>query len=103
MKALGLVAAAVFIAAALPAKSAAAAARTWCLCQGKESGRLHHRFACEVHFKKPGRWPATGAAPATGGCSRQEWAQFKTYLCVGSGCTYEYIGASESKIPVGAP
>jgi hypothetical protein len=40
-----------------------AASRTPCLCKGKETGRYHHRFACEYHFKKPGKWPA-GAAPS---------------------------------------
>lgn len=77
-----------------------AASRTWCLCQGQESGPLHHRFACEIHFKKPGKWPATGA-PSKGGCTVQESAQFKTYLCVSRGCTYEYIRASDSKVPLG--
>lgn len=86
---------------ALAPRPVDAASRTWCLCQGKESGRLHHRFACEYHFKKPGKWPAAGAASKTGGCSREEWAQFKTYLCVKDACTYEYIRASDSKVPRG--
>ena len=90
-----------FAVAAFGSLPASAASRTWCLCQGKESGRLHHRFACEYHFKKPGKWPAVGAASKAGGCSQQEWAQFKTYLCVGGGCTYEYIRASESKVLLG--
>lgn len=83
------------------AASASAASRTWCLCQGKESGPLHHRYACEIHFKKPGKWPATGQASKTGGCTTQESAQFNTYLCVAKGCTYEYIRASDSKVPLG--
>lgn len=92
---------ALFAIALIDIAPASAASRTWCLCQGKESGPLHHRYACEIHFKKPGKWPATGAASKTGGCSMQELAQFKTYLCVGRGCTYEYIRASDSKVPLG--
>jgi hypothetical protein len=80
-----------------------AASRTTCLCQGKESGRLHHRFACEYHFKKPGRWPASAPSTLASGCTRQEWVQFKTYLCVKGGqCTYEYVRSSSSKVPLDA-
>jgi hypothetical protein len=71
----------------VPSTPADAASRLWCQCAGKQSGRLHHRFACEYHFKKPGRWPAVGPSSGTG-CSADEWRQFRTYLCVGSGCTY---------------
>lgn len=93
--------AAALVALASAAIPASAASRTWCLCQGKESGRLHHRFACEYHFKKPGKWPAVGEFSKTGGCSREEVAQFKTYLCVSGGCTYEYVRSSDSKVPLG--
>jgi hypothetical protein len=79
-----------------------AASRTYCLCKGKESGRLHHRFACEYHFKKQGRWPAVGApSVASAACTGEERAQFKTYLCVESRCTYEYVRFSPSKVPLG--
>jgi hypothetical protein len=83
--------------------SADAASRTPCLCKGKETGRYHHRFACEYHFKKPGKWPA-GAAPSQpeAACAPEEWAQFKTYLCVESRCTYEYVKFSPAKVPLGA-
>ncbi len=89
--------------ALLAPSPAGAASRTWCLCKGKESGRLHHRFACEYHFKKQGKWPAVGApSQASAACTSEERAQFKTYLCVESRCTYEYVKASAAKVPLGA-
>ena len=92
-----------FFMASLYAAPAMSASRTWCLCNGKESGRRHHRFACEYHFKKPGNWPAVGTPSKTGSCTKQEWAQFRTYLCVSGGnCTYEYVRASASKVPLSA-
>jgi hypothetical protein len=73
------------------------------LCKGKESGRLHHRYACEYHFKKSGRWPAVGApTQVSSACTGEEIAQFKTYLCVESRCTYEYVKSSDTKVPLGA-
>jgi hypothetical protein len=98
-----LVAIAAIFLSMLYASPSMAASRTWCLCDGKESGRLHHRFACEYHFKKPGKWPAVGQTSKTGGCTKQEIAQFKTYLCVSGGnCTYEYVRSSPSKVPLSA-
>ncbi len=86
----------------IAASTAHAASRTTCLCDGKEKGRLHHRFACEYHFKRPGNWPAGGGPVPKGGCTKQEWVQFKTFLCVKDGCTYRYIRYSPTVVPLDA-
>lgn len=93
-----------FLACAVFASAPAdAASRTTCLCNGKETGRLHHRFACEFHFKKPGKWPPGGApSQPEAACTVQEWAQFKTFLCVQDRCTYQNVLFSTAKVPLGA-
>ena len=90
-------------AAVLGPAPADAASRTPCLCAGKETGRYHHRFACEYHFKKAGKWPANSApTQPDAACAPEEWAQFKTYLCVENRCTYQYVKFSTAKVPLGA-
>jgi hypothetical protein len=77
--------------------------RIRCVCgDGKDKSWIHHNRACELHFKK--KHTKLGGSPKPEHvCSRQEWAQFRTFLCVQAGCTYPYIRASETEVPVSAP
>jgi hypothetical protein len=91
----------------LPSNPAEAGSRLTCLCNGKESSRIHHNRACEIHFKRKFKITVTGTGAETARTSRpeppctvEEWAQFRSYLCVQDRCTYPYVGSSTIKVPL---
>lgn len=91
--------------AALSPTQALATASTTCVCRtddGKGFRELtlrHHRWACDYHLGhiKSGNPPEKGepvvnrVRPATETCNTEEVVQFKTYLCMQSGCAYPYV------------
>jgi hypothetical protein len=90
---------------ALAPTQALAAASTTCLCRtddGKAFRELtlrHHRWACDYHlgYVKSSEPPEKGdrvvtkVRPSTETCNIEEVVQFKTYLCMESGCSYAYV------------
>ena len=80
--------------AVLTSSPADAGMRITCYCaDGKQKSWIHYNRACEVHFKKPHTTLAKPKNPADV-CTEHEWAQFRTYLCVKSLCTYPHVKAS---------
>jgi hypothetical protein len=103
MKFFASVIAASFGLIAVSAQPAEAGTRIRCVCaNGKAKSWIHHNRACEIHFKKPHTKLSKPKNPSDA-CSHQEWAQFRTYLCVTAGCTYPYVKASADAVPVTAP
>lgn len=81
---------------------AEAGRRINCLCNGKDKSWIHHNHACEIHFKKPMTKKAGGGSKPATSCTMQEFAQFRTYLCVNDGCTYPYVRSADAKVPLNA-
>ena len=93
------------VSAVLATTSAAqAAAGTTCLCR-KADGKLfgettlrHSRWACDYLLgymkgeKKPSR-----SRPEAETCSGEEITQFKVWICLQNGCTYQYAKSVEEK------
>ena len=95
MRMLAFALAACFSLTALLPAPAEAGTRIRCVCSGgKDKSWIHYNRACEVHFKK--KHTRLGGNPKPEDvCSREEWAQFRAYLCVKDGCTYPYIKATQ--------
>jgi hypothetical protein len=89
---------------------AEAAAGTTCVCRTDDAKAFreltlrHHRWACDYHLgyikssqpPQPGDRVVTKLRPATETCNMEEVVQFKTYLCMQSGCTYAWVRSTAS-------